>query len=133
MDCDSISFEKAFHDDHKGLLHFSICDGDKTKTNQTTSIEVINLPDANNISVKCDGTEFKDYQLIDGSKISINTEVRKHNFEIETKFYLSNKDKTNFNKKLKEVQNLKHPKTRHASSNSSRLILPTNLNSCSCC
>ena len=33
VDFPSVSIEKAFHDDRKGKLHFSISDGDKTKTN----------------------------------------------------------------------------------------------------
>ena len=133
VDFPAVFIEKAFHDDHKGVLHFSICDGDKTKTNKKTSIEVINIPDANSISVMCDGKEFQDYRLIDDSKIAINTEVRKHNFEIQTGYYLSKQSQHSLNKKLKEFKNVESNMERNSSSENSRLILPPNFSSCSCC
>ena len=44
VDFPSVSIEKAFHDDRKGKLHFSISDGDKTKTNKTVSYTHLTLP-----------------------------------------------------------------------------------------
>ena len=82
VDFPSVSIEKAFHDDRKGKLHFSISDGDKTKTNKKTNIEVFNLPDAKEITVLCDGKKFNEYKILDNSRISINTQVRKHSFEL---------------------------------------------------
>ena len=51
IDFPSLYVEKAFHDDQKGKLYFSICDGDKTKTNRSTTVEVFNLPNSNSIDV----------------------------------------------------------------------------------
>ena len=104
VDFPSVSIEKAFHDDRKGKLHFSISDGDKTKTNKKTNIEVFNLPDANEITVLCDGKKFNEYKILDNSRISINTQVRKHSFEIDTGYYLSEQEEQVFNKKLKETK-----------------------------
>ena len=104
VDFPSVSIEKAFHDDRKGKLHFSISDGDKTKTNKKTNIEVFNLPDANEITVLCDGMKFNEYKILDNSRISINTQVRKHSFEIDTGYYLSEQEEQVFNKKLKETK-----------------------------
>ena len=52
-----------------GSISFQVsgCDGNKTKTNQKTVIEVINLPDVHSISILCDGKEFRDYTIIDDS------------------------------------------------------------------
>ena len=133
VDFPSVSIEKAFHDDRKGKLHFSISDGDKTKTNKKTNIEVFNLPDAKEITVLCDGKKFNEYKIIDNSRISLNTQVRKHSFEIDTGYYLSEQEEQVFNKKLKETKGEDISKSNHSSGSTSRLILPSSLNKCSCC
>ena len=133
VDFPSVSIEKAFHDDRKGKLHFSISDGDKTKTNKKTNIEVFNLPDANEITVLCDGMKFNEYKILDNSRISINTQVRKHSFEIDTGYYLSKQEEQVFNKKLKETKSEDISNSNHSSGPTSRLILPSSLNKCSCC
>ena len=133
VDFPSVSIEKAFHDDQKGKLHFSISDGDKTKTNKKTNIEIFNLPDANEITVLCDGMKFNEYKILDNSRISINTQVRKHSFEIDTGYYLSEQEEQVFNKKLKETNSEDIPNSNHSSGPTSRLILPSSLNKCSCC
>ena len=133
VDFPSVSIEKAFHDDRKGKLHFSISDGDKTKTNRKTNIEVFNLPDAKEITVLCDGKKFNEYKILDNSRISINTQVRKHSFEIDTGYYLSEQEEQVFNKKLKETKSEDIPNSNHSSGPTSRLILPSSLNKCSCC
>ena len=133
VDFPSVSIEKAFHDDRKGKLHFSISDGDKTKTNRKTNIEVFNLPDAKEITVLCDGMKFNEYKILDNSRISINTQVRKHSFEIDTGYYLSEQEEQVFNKKLKETKSEDIPNSNHSSGPTSRLILPSSLNKCSCC
>ena len=133
VDFPSVSIEKAFHDDRKGKLHFSISDGDKTKTNKKTNIEVFNLPDAKEITVLCDGMKFNEYKILDNSRISINTQVRKHSFEIDTGYYLSKQEEQVFNKKLKETKSEDIPNSNHSSGPTSRLILPSSLNKCSCC
>lgn len=133
VDFPSVSIEKAFHDDRKGRLHFSISDGDKTKTNKKTNIEVFNLPDANEITVLCDGMKFNEYKILDNSRISINTQVRKHSFEIDTGYYLSEQEEQVFNKKLKETKSEDIPNSNYSSGPTSRLILPSSLNKCSCC
>tara|TARA_Y100000746_G_scaffold131986_1_gene113065 strand:- start:353 stop:2014 length:1662 start_codon:yes stop_codon:yes gene_type:complete len=133
IDFPSLYVEKAFHDDQKGKLYFSICDGDKTKTNRSTTVEVFNLPNSNSIDVLCDGKVFKDYKIIDNSKITINTEVANHNFEITTGYYLSKLEEQDLNKKLKEYNNPNNENLSSSSKVNSKLILPTNLNSCGCC
>ena len=133
VDFPSVSIEKAFHDDRKGKLHFSISDGDKTKTNKKTNIEVFNLPDAKEITVLCDGKKFNEYKILDNSRISINTQVRKHSFEIDTGYYLSEQEEQVFNKKLKETKSEDIPNSNYSSGPTSRLILPSSLNKCSCC
>ena len=133
VDFPSVFIDKAFHDDRKGKLHFSISDGDKTKTNKKTNIEVFNLPDANEITVLCDGMKFNEYKILDNSRISINTQVRKHSFEIDTGYYLSEQEEQVFNKKLKETKSEDIPNSNHSSGPTSRLILPSSLNKCSCC
>ena len=133
IDFPALYVEKAFHDDQQGKLYFSIRDGDKTKTNQKTFIEVINLPDVNSITILCDGKEFRDYTTVDDSKISINTEVRSHDFEIKTGYFLSQQEEWDLNKKLKEIKNQESDRSSQSSSLTSRLILPSNLNSCGCC
>ena len=133
VDFPSVSIEKAFHDDRKGKLHFSISDGDKTKTNKKTNIEVFNLPDAKEITVLCDGMKFNEYKILDNSRISINTQVRKHSFEIDTGYYLSEQEEQVFNKKLKETKSEDIPNSNHSSGSTSRLVLPSSLNKCSCC
>jgi hypothetical protein len=133
IDFPALFIERAFHDDEQGKLYFSICDGDKTKTNQKTAIEVINIPNVNSIKILCDGKEFKDYTILDDSKISINTEVKNHNFEIMTGYFLSQQEEEDLNKRLKEVKNLGGKRSSHSSGLSSRLVLPSNLNSCGCC
>ncbi len=133
VDFPSVSIDKAFHDDRKGKLHFCISDGDKTKTNKKTNIEVFNLPDANEITVLCDGMKFNEYKILDNSRISINTLVRKHSFEIDTGYYLSKQEEQVFNKKLKETKSEDIPNSNHSSGPTSRLILPSSLNKCSCC
>ena len=133
VDFPSVSIEKAFHDDRKGKLHFSISDGDKTKTNKKTNIEVFNLPDAKEITVLCDGKKFNEYKILDNSRISINTQVRKHSFEIDTGYYLSEQEEKVFNKKLKETKSADIPNANHSLGPTSRLILPSSLNKCSCC
>ena len=133
VDFPSVSIEKAFHDDRKGKLHFSISDGDKTKTNKKTNIEVFNLPDAKEITVLCDGKKFNEYKILDNSRISINTQVRKHSFEIDTGYYLSEQEERVFNKKLKETKGGDISRSKHSSSSTSRLVLPSSLNKCSCC
>ena len=133
VDFPSVTIEKAFHDDRKGKLHFSISDGDKTKTNKKTNIEVFNLPDANEITVLCDGMKFNEYKILDNSRISINTQVRKHSFEIDTGYYLSEQEEQVFNKKLKETKSEDIPNSNYSSGPTSRLILPSSLNKCSCC
>ena len=105
----------------------------KTKTNQKTLIEVINLPDVNSITILCDGKEFRDYTIIDDSKISINTEVRNHNFEIRTGYYLTKQEEQHLNKKLNDIQKPEMERSNKSSGLTSRLILPSNLNSCGCC
>ena len=133
VDFPSVSIEKAFHDDRKGKLHFSISDGDKTKTNKKTNIEVFNLPDAKEITVLCDGKKFNEYKILDNSRISINTQVRKHSFEIDTGYYLSEQEEQVFNKKLKETKGEDIYNSKHSSGPTSRLVLPSSLNKCSCC
>ena len=133
VDFPSVSIEKAFHDDRKGKLHFSISDGDKTKTNKKTNIEVFNLPDAKEITVLCDGKKFNEYKILDNSRISINTQVRKHSFEIDTGYYLSEQEEQVFNKKLKEIKGGDISSSKHSSGSTSRLVLPSSLNKCSCC
>ena len=133
VDFPSVSIEKAFHNDRKGKLHFSISDGDKTKTNKKTNIEVFNLPDAKEITVLCDGKKFNEYKILDNSRISINTQVRKHSFEIDTGYYLSEQEEQVFNKKLKETKSEDISKSNHSPGPTSRLILPSSLNKCSCC
>ncbi len=133
VDFPALFIEMAFHDDQNGELHFSICDGNKTKTNHQTSLEVVNLPDANSITVLCDGKEFKNYRVIDNSKILINTEIKKHKFLIRTGYYLSKEQELNLNKKLQEFKNEESDRASQSSSLTSRFILPSTLNSCSCC
>ena len=133
VDFPSVSIEKAFHDDRKGKLHFSISDGDKTKTNKKTNIEVFNLPDAKEITVLCDGMKFNEYKILDNSRISINTQVRKHSFEIDTGYYLSKQEEQVFNKKLKETKGGGISRSKLSSGSTSRLVLPSSLNKCSCC
>ena len=133
VDFPSVSIEKAFHDDRKGKLHFSISDGDKTKTNKKTNIEVFNLPDAKEITILCDGKKFNEYKILDNSRISINTQVRKHSFEIDTGYYLSEQEEQVFNKKLEETKSEDIPNSNYSSGPTSRLILPSSLNKCSCC
>ena len=133
VDFPSVSIEKAFHNDRKGKLHFSISDGDKTKTNKKTNIEVFNLPDAKEITVLCDGKKFNEYKILDNSRISINTQVRKHSFEIDTGYYLSEQEEQVFNKKLKETKGGDISRSKHFTSSTSRLVLPSGLNKCSCC
>ena len=81
----------------------------------------------------CDGKEFRDYTKVDDSKISINTEVRSHDFEIKTGYFLSQQEEWDLNKKLKEIKNQESDRSSQSSSLTSRLILPSNLNSCGCC
>ena len=133
VDFPSVFIEKAFHDDRKGKLHFSISDGDKTKTNKKTNIEVFNLPDAKEITVLCDGKKFNEYKILDNSRISINTQVRKHSFEIDTGYYLSKQEEQVFNKKLKETKGGGISRSKLSSGSTSRLVLPPSLNKCSCC
>ena len=133
IDFPSLYVEKAFHNDEQGKLYFSILDGDKTKSNQKTTIEVFNLPDTSSIDILCDGQLFKDYEILDSSRISINTQVRKHKFEIQTGFYLSKSEEQNLNKKLKERKAPQENRINKPPSASSRIILTSNLNSCGCC
>lgn len=133
IDFPSLYVEKAFHDDELGKLYFNIADGDKTKSNQNTRIEVFNLPDSGSIDILCDGKEFKDYAILDNSRISINTEIRKHEFEIRTGFFLSRAEEQNLNKKLKEQSAPQENRINKPSTASSKIILSSNLNSCGCC
>ena len=133
VDFRSVFIEKAFHEDQRGKLHFSIADGDKTKTNEKTEIEVFNLPDANKVLVFCDGKEFNNYDIVDTTKISIKTDVRKHNFEIDTGYHLSKEEEQVLNKKLKESKGQDKNVPRNSSGLTSRLVIPTSLNTCSCC
>ena len=133
VDFPSVFIEKAFHEDQRGKLHFSIADGDKTKTNEKTEIEVFNLPDANKVLVFCDGKEFNNYDIVDTTKISIKTDVRKHNFEIDTGYHLSKEEEQVLNKKLKESKGQDKNVPRNSSGLTSRLVIPTSLNTCSCC
>ena len=133
IDFPALYVQKAFHDDQDGVLHFSICDGDRTKSNKKTEIEVMNLPNANSVDIKCDGVEFKNYRVIDESKISINTDINQHNFEIKTGYILSKEKKYDLNKKLKLSDKSQIKKSNNLEATSSRLVLPTSKNLCGCC
>ena len=56
-----------------------------------------------------------------------------HNFEITTGYYLSKLEEQDLNKKLKEYNNPNNENLISSSKVNSKLILPTNLNSCGCC
>ena len=133
IDFPALYVQKAFHDDQDGVLHFSICDGDRTKSNKKTEIEVMNLPNANSVDIKCDGVEFKNYRIIDESKISINTDINQHNFEIKTGYILSQEKKYDLSKKLKQLDISQIKKSDNSDAASSRLVLPTSKNLCGCC
>ena len=65
--------------------------------------------------------------------LAIDVFKRNHNFEIRTGYFLSQQEESDLNKKLKEVKNLEGARPSHSPSLTSRLILPSNLNSCGCC
>ena len=72
-------------------------------------------------------------KITKSSKITINTEVANHNFEITTGYYLSKLEEQDLNKKLREYNNPNNENLSSSSKVNSKLILPTNLNSCGCC
>jgi len=93
----------------------------------------MNLPNANSVDIKCDGVEFKNYRVIDASKISINTDINQHNFEIRTGYFLSKEKKYDLSKKLKLSDKSQIKKSDNLKATSSRLVLPTSKNLCGCC
>jgi hypothetical protein len=134
VDFPSLYISQAHHDDEEGKLYFNILDGDKTKSYQPTSIEVFNLPDTENLRILCDGKQFNSFENISSTEILIHTDIRHHEFEIETGYFLSKEEKQALNQKLIISDQVKQNSKRQSSSEmSSKIILPSNLNSCGCC
>ena len=60
-------------------------------------------------------------------------EIRNHNFEIRTGYYLTKQEEQDLSKKLNDIQKPEMERSNQSSGITSRLILPSNLNSCGCC
>ena len=123
----------AYHDDEEGILHLGILDGDRTKSNQETSFEVYNLPDSSLVKILCNGKDFSDFEIINPSRISLRTDVARKEFKIITGYKISSNELNNLNKKLNQRDDSIGWSSSKIQSSSSRIILPTNLISCSCC
>ena len=61
IDFPAVSIDMAYHDNEEGILHLSMLDGDRTKSNQETSFEVYNLPDSSLIKILCNGKDFSNF------------------------------------------------------------------------
>ena len=133
VDFPSLYVSKANHDDQKGKLYFNILDGDKTKSNQLTSIEVINIPDTSKIKILCDGIDFRNFEILSSSEILIHTDIRHHQFEIETGYFLSKEEEQRLGKQLVINEQINQQPQSKSSGVTARLILPSGLNSCACC
>ena len=123
----------AYHDDEEGILHLSMLDGDRTKSNQETSFEVCNLPDSSLIKILCNGKDFSNFEIINSSRISLRTDVARREFKIITGYKISSSELNSLNKKLNQRDDSISRNSSKVQSSSSRIILPTNLTSCSCC
>ena len=133
IDFPAVSIDMAYHDDEEGILHLGILDGDRTKSNQETSFEVYNLPDSSLIKILCNGKDFSDFEIINPSRISLRTDVARKEFKIITGYKISSNELNNLNKKLNQQDDSISWSSSKIQSSSSRIILPTNLISCSCC
>ena len=126
-------YKRQYHDDDEGILYVRVQDGDKTKSNKRTTIEVFNLPDSASIKVLSNGKEYTDFDIIDPSRITLRLDVKRQEFKIITGYLLSPEEKSSLNKKLTHLDDSFDRSPSKSKSSSSRLILPTNLISCSCC
>ena len=133
VDYPAVTLDQAYHDDDEGILYVRVQDGDKTKSNKRTTIEVFNLPDSASIKVLSNGTEYTDFDIIDPSRISLRLDIKRQEFKIITGYLLSPEEKSSLNKKLTPTDDSFDRSPLKAQPSSSRLFLPRNLISCSCC
>ena len=133
VDYPAVTLDQAYHDDDEGILYVRVQDGDKTKSNKRTTIEVFNLPDSASIKVLSNGKEYTDFDIIDPSRITLRLDIKRQEFKIITGYLLSPEEKSSLNKKLTHIDDSFDRFPSKAKPSSSRLILPTNLISCSCC
>jgi hypothetical protein len=85
------------------------------------------------IKILCNGKDFRDFEIINSSRISLRTDVARKEFKIITGYKISSNELNDLNRKLNQRDDSISRSSSKVQSSSSRIILPTNLISCSCC
>jgi len=133
IDFPAVGVKQAWHDDKEGVLVLQILDGNKTKSNKETKINISNIPNPNKIKILCDGENFEQFSVNNSGDVVLRTNVAKHLFKIKTGYFLSEEEKKNFNKGIQFQNKKAYSESRKSNGATSRLLISTSCPSFSKC
>jgi len=134
VDFPSVGVKQAWHDDENGTLTFKIIDGDKTKSNKPTEINVSNLPNPSEVEMTCDGQKFTNFEVEADGNVVIKTDVANHLFHVKTGYFLSQQQKNNMQRGISKNTSIPSGSAKKRSGTVSKLLIsPSFSSSCGCC
>jgi hypothetical protein len=86
IDFPSLGVYQAWNDRSTGMLRVGTYAATPDRRGAETSWRVTNLPDAGDVSVRCDGQPFTRLEIVGSHAIRLNTTVDTHAFEILTRY-----------------------------------------------
>ena len=86
IDFPSLGVYQAWNDRPAGILRVGTCAAAPDRRGAETSWRVTNLPNAADVSVRCDGEPFNRVEIVGSNVIRLNTTVDTHAFEIFTRY-----------------------------------------------
>ena len=84
VDYPKLGIAQAYNDPANGVLTIETYAATAAAAREKTRWRVTNLPDAQAVSVECDGREFGGWRALDASTIEIPTDIADHVFRIRT-------------------------------------------------
>jgi len=84
VDFPALGIARAWNEPESGVLHMTTYPGETGRSGEATRFRVTQLPNSGDVRVRRDGSDFGNWEALDGNSIEIETDIGAHGFEIFT-------------------------------------------------
>ncbi|MBL4573325.1 MAG: hypothetical protein JKY86_09660, partial [Gammaproteobacteria bacterium] len=87
VDYPTLGVDTAWNDKDSGVLHIGTYVADRSRAGESTSWQIVNLPNAAEVIVICDGTTVSDVQVLNANTIRVPSDIGQHQFQVYTGYF----------------------------------------------
>ena len=87
IDFPTLGLDQAWNDKESGLLHVSTYAADLDRRGQETSWRITGIPNIDEVFILADGTEMRNFEILNSNTIQIQSTVNDHRFQIFTDYH----------------------------------------------